>query len=72
MAGLIAVWFLEARGLVAAGLATAPVPPWAAEWSVRLGLFAAGAMAAIARTGLAADYFHRLNPPSTTRLWPVT
>jgi multidrug efflux pump len=44
LAGLLAVWFLEARGLVAAGLATAPVPPWAAEWSVRLGLFAAGAL----------------------------
>ena len=44
LAGLLAVWFLEARVLVAAGLATAPVPPWAAEWSVRLGLFAAGAL----------------------------
>jgi len=44
LAGLLAVWFLEARGLVAAGLATAPVPPWAAEWSVRLGLFAVGAL----------------------------
>ncbi len=45
LAGLLAVWLLEARGLVAAGLATAPVPPWAAEWSVRLGLFALGALA---------------------------
>jgi len=43
LAGLLAVWCLEARGLVVAGLATAPLPPWAAAWSVRLGLFAAGA-----------------------------
>ena len=45
LVGLLAVWFLEARGLVAAGLATAPLPPWAAAWSVRLGLVALGALA---------------------------
>ena len=65
LAGLIAVWFLEARGLVAAGLATAPVPPWAAEWSVRLGLFAAGAIAgwwgAGAVNGLLAAFFRLFN-----------
>ncbi len=65
LAGLLAVWFLEARGLVAAGLATAPVPPWAAEWSVRLGLFALGALAgwwgAGAVNGLLAAFFRFFN-----------
>ena len=65
LAGLIAVWFLEARGLVAAGLATAPVPPWAAEWSVRLGLFALGALAgwwgAGAVNGILAAFFRLFN-----------
>ena len=65
LAGLLAVWFLEARGLVAAGLATAPLPPWAAQWSVRLGLFAAGAIAgwwgAGAVNGLLAAFFRLFN-----------
>jgi multidrug efflux pump len=65
LAGLIAVWFLEARGLVAAGLATAPAPPWAAEWSVRLGLFALGALAgwwgAGAVNGILAAFFRLFN-----------
>jgi len=43
LSGLVAIWFLEARLVVLAGLATAPVPPWAAEWGVRLLLFAGGA-----------------------------
>ena len=65
LAGLLAVWFLEARGLVAAGLATAPVPPWAAEWSVRLGLFALGALVgwwgAGAVNGILAAFFRLFN-----------
>ena len=65
LTGLLAVWFLEARGLVAAGLATAPLPPWAAAWSVRLGLFAAGAIAgwwgAGAVNGLLAAFFRLFN-----------
>ena len=40
--GLLAIWFLEPRLLVVAGLAAAPLPPWAGTWLVRLGLFAAG------------------------------
>ena len=65
LAGLLAVWFLEARGLVAAGLATAPLPPWAAAWSVRLGLFAAGALlgwwGAGAVNGILAAFFRLFN-----------
>ena len=65
LTGLLAVWFLEARGLVAAGLATAPLPPWAAHWSVRHGLFAAGALAgwwgAGAVNGLLAAFFRLFN-----------
>ena len=65
LAGLLAVWFLEARGLVAAGLATAPLPPWAAAWSVRLGLFAAGALlgwwGAGAVNGILAAFFSLFN-----------
>ena len=65
LAGLLAVWFLEARGLVAAGLATAPVPPWAAEWSVRLGLFAVGGLAgwwgAGVVNGILAAFFRLFN-----------
>ena len=65
LAGLLAVWVLEARGLVAAGLATAPLPPWAAAWSVRLGLFAAGALlgwwGAGAVNGILAAFFRLFN-----------
>ena len=65
LAGLLAVWFLEARGLVAAGLATAPLPPWAAAWSVRLGLFATGALlgwwGAGAVNGILAAFFRLFN-----------
>ena len=45
LAGLVAIWLFEPRLVVLAGLATAPVPPWAAEWGVRLLLFAGGAAA---------------------------
>jgi multidrug efflux pump len=42
LAGLLAVWLLEARLLVATGAVSTPLPPWGIEWGVRLALFAAG------------------------------
>ena len=45
--GLLAIWYLEPRMLVLAGLAGDPLPPWAGTWLVRLGLFAAGTVAGL-------------------------